>query len=324
MAPIIEAHGLVKRYKEVVALDGLDLAVEPGTILSVLGPNGAGKTTAVSILTTLLKADEGTARVAGFDVNEHPDEVKKNIGLSGQFAAVDEQLTGFENLRMVGRLYRMGKPAAVRRSRELLEQFDLTEAADRPVKGYSGGMRRRLDLAGALIAEPPILFLDEPTTGLDPRSRADLWIAIKGLVAGGTTLLLTTQYMEEAEHLADDIMVIDHGKEIAHGTADELKTRLGGERVVVTVADRDHIASATEVLAQFAVGEQHVDDHTRELTVPISGGAPVLTAALRALDSAGIAVTDVGLRRPTLDDVFLTLTGHRTEEKDSETAEVSA
>jgi len=322
VAPIIEAHGLVKRYKEIVALDGLDLAVEPGTILSVLGPNGAGKTTAVSILTTLIKADEGTATVAGFDVREHPDEVKKNIGLSGQYAAVDEQLTGFENLRMVGRLYRMGKPAAVRRSRELLEQFDLTDAADRPVKGYSGGMRRRLDLAGALIAEPPILFLDEPTTGLDPRSRADLWIAIKGLVAGGTTLLLTTQYMEEAEHLADDIMVIDHGREIAHGTADELKNMLGGERVVVTVADPDHIARATEVLAQFAVGEQHVDDHTRELTVPISGGAPVLTAALRALDTAGIAVTDVGLRRPTLDDVFLTLTGHRTEETEIASVEV--
>ena len=322
MASIIEAHGLVKRYKEVVALDGLDLAVEEGTILAVLGPNGAGKTTAVSILTTLLKADEGTATVAGFDVREHPDEVKKNIGLSGQFAAVDEQLTGFENLRMVGRLYRMGKPAAVKRSRELLEQFDLTEAADRPVKGYSGGMRRRLDLAGALIAEPPILFLDEPTTGLDPRSRADLWIAIKDLVAKGTTLLLTTQYMEEAEHLADDIMVIDHGKEIAHGNADELKQMIGGERVVVTVSHGDDVVRATDVLAQFAVGEQHIDDHTREITVPISGGAPVLTAALRALDVAGVEISDVGLRRPTLDDVFLTLTGHRTEETKSESAEV--
>ena len=313
MASIIEAHGLVKRYKEVVALDGLDLAVEEGTILAVLGPNGAGKTTAVSILTTLLKADEGTATVAGFDVREHPDEVKKNIGLSGQFAAVDEQLTGFENLRMVGRLYRMGKPAAVKRSRELLEQFDLTEAADRPVKGYSGGMRRRLDLAGALIAEPPILFLDEPTTGLDPRSRADLWIAIKDLVAKGTTLLLTTQYMEEAEHLADDIMVIDHGKEIAHGNADELKQMIGGERVVVTVSHGDDVVQATDVLAQFAVGEQHIDDHTREITVPISGGAPVLTAALRALDVAGVEISDVGL---------LTLTGHRTEETKSESAEV--
>ncbi|MDH3192772.1 MAG: ATP-binding cassette domain-containing protein [Acidimicrobiia bacterium] len=322
MAPTIEAHGLVKRYKEVVALDGLDLAVEQGTILAVLGPNGAGKTTAVSILTTLLKADEGTATVAGFDVRDHPDEVKKNIGLSGQFAAVDEQLTGFENLRMVGRLYRMGKPAAVRRSRELLEQFDLTEAADRPVKGYSGGMRRRLDLAGALIAEPPILFLDEPTTGLDPRSRADLWIAIKDLVAKGTTLLLTTQYMEEAEHLADDIMVIDHGKEIAHGNADELKTMIGGERVVVTVSHADDVVRATDLLAQFAVGEQYIEDHTREITVPISGGAPVLTAALRALDVAGVEISDVGLRRPTLDDVFLTLTGHRTEETNSESAEV--
>lgn len=324
MAPIIEAHGLVKHYKEIVALDGLDLAVEPGTILSVLGPNGAGKTTAVSILTTLIKADEGTAEVAGFDVRQHPDEVKKNIGLSGQYAAVDEQLTGFENLRMVGRLYRMGRPAAVGRARELLEQFDLTEAADRPVKGYSGGMRRRLDLAGALIAEPPILFLDEPTTGLDPRSRADLWIAIKGLVSKGTTLLLTTQYMEEAEHLADDIMVIDHGKEIAHGTADDLKNMIGGERIAVTVADAEDVARATEVLAQFAVGEQHVDDHTREITVPITGGAPVLTAALRALDVAGVALSDVGLRRPTLDDVFLTLTGHRTEESKPESAEVDA
>jgi ABC-2 type transport system ATP-binding protein len=322
MASIIEAHGLVKRYKKVVALDGLDLAVDKGTILSVLGPNGAGKTTAVSILTTLIKADEGTARVAGIDVNEHPDEVKKNIGLSGQYAAVDEQLTGFENLRMVGRLYRMGRLNAVRRARELLEQFDLTEAADRPVKGYSGGMRRRLDLAGALIAEPPILFLDEPTTGLDPRSRADLWIAIKGLVAGGTTLLLTTQYMEEAEHLADDIMVINHGREIAHGTADELKRMIGGERVVVTVTDASQIPTATELLVPFALGEPHVDDHTREITVPITGGASVLTAALRALDVAGVAVSDVGLRRPTLDDVFLTLTGHRTEETEIASAEV--
>lgn len=313
MNNIIEASGLVKRYKEVTALAGLDLEVEEGTILSLLGPNGAGKTTAVSILSTLLDADEGTAHVAGKNVKTDPEGVRRLIGLSGQSTAVDEHLTGFENLDMIGRLYHLGRSRSKTRGRELLEMFHLTEAGDRPVKGYSGGMRRRLDLAGALVAEPPVLFLDEPTSGLDPRSRTDLWQTIRDLVGRGTTLLLTTQYLEEADMLADDIMVIDHGREIAHGTADELKTQVGGERVWVTVADSSEISLASSVLARFAVGEVQVDQRTRGLTAPISGGAPVLTQALRDLDAAGVEVQDVGLRRPTLDDVFLALTGHVAE-----------
>ena len=311
MTAVIEAFGLEKRYGDVVALDGVSLSVDQGTILGLLGPNGAGKTTVVSILATLIKPDTGTAFVAGCDVVDDPESVKKNIGVSGQYAAVDEQLTGFENLRMVGRLYRLGR--AVSRSRDLLEQFDLTEAADRPVKGYSGGMRRRLDLACALIADPPVLFMDEPTTGLDPKSRSDLWETIKTLVAGGTTLLLTTQYMEEAEHLADDIVVIDHGREIAHGTADELKALVGGERVTVTTADPSDLGLGAEVLRTISVSDIHTDAHTHQITVPISGGSETLTQALRLLHDAGVEVSDVGLRRPTLDDVFLTLTGHRSD-----------
>ena len=234
MTNMIEAHGLVKRYKEVTALAGIDLVVPEGVILALLGPNGAGKTTAVNILTTLLEPDEGSAVVAGFDVHKDPKSVRRRIGLSGQFAAVDEHLTGFENLDMIGRLYHMGKDPSRLRARELLETFDLADAGDRPVKTYSGGMRRRLDVAGALVAAPPVLFLDEPTTGLDPRSRIDLWVVIRDLVERGTTLLLTTQYLEEADHLADDIIVIDHGREIAHGTSDQLKTQVGGERIEVT------------------------------------------------------------------------------------------
>jgi ABC-2 type transport system ATP-binding protein len=272
----------------------------------------------VSILTTLLAPDGGTATVAGHDVATDPDEVRRLIGLSGQYAAVDETLTGFENLDMIGRLYRLGRRRARERARSLLDTFGLAEAADRPVKTYSGGMRRRLDLAGALVAEPPVLFLDEPTTGLDPRSRTDLWAVIRDLVAGGATLLLTTQYLEEADHLADDILVIDHGRAIAHGTADELKARLGGERIEVTVAEPGDIPTARDVLAAVAVGEIQVDGHRRALTVPITGGAPVLIGALRDLDAAGVVAQDVGLRRPTLDDVFLTLTGHAAEEDDPE------
>lgn len=309
-ANIIEASGLVKRYGSVTALDGLDLEVPEGSIFGLLGPNGAGKTTAVSILTTLLIADSGRATVAGADINTSPDEVRRNIGLSGQYAAVDEQLTGFENLDMVGRLYRLGKQRSRDRARELLERFDLVDAADRPVKTYSGGMRRRLDLAGALVAEPPVLFLDEPTTGLDPRSRTELWSVIRDLVGRGATLLLTTQYMEEAEQLADDIMVIDHGREIAHGTADELKLLVGGERIDVTLDHAEQLAGARRVLERFAIGDVFVDERGRELVVPISGGARTLTEALRALDAEGVTVGDVGLRRPTLDDVFLSLTGH--------------
>ncbi len=324
MARIIEATGLVKRYGDVTALDGLDLQVEEGTILGLLGPNGAGKTTAVSILTTLLEPDEGTASVAGADVFRSPGEVRKLIGLSGQFAAVDEHLTGYENLDMIGRLYHLGKERSRSQARKLLEQFDLADAANRPVKTYSGGMRRRLDVAAALVAEPPVLFLDEPTTGLDPRSRIDLWAVIRGLVAGGTTLLLTTQYLEEADHLADEIVVIDHGREIAKGTADQLKDKVGGERIEAVMANVADLTRAHEVLSHLAVGEIQIDEHGRELTIPISGGAQVLTRALRELDAAGVEVQDVGLRRPTLDDVFLSLTGHKAEEEIPVTKEVSS
>ncbi len=314
MPNVIEAAGLTKRYGEVIALDKLDLAVAEGTVLGLLGPNGAGKTTAVSILTTLVEPDAGTATVAGADLIRQPGEVRRRIGLSGQYAAVDEHLTGFENLDMIGRLYRMGRRSARERARELLERFDLAEAGDRPVKTYSGGMRRRLDLAGALVAAPPVLFLDEPTTGLDPRSRNDLWAIITELVGQGSTLLLTTQYLDEADQLADEILVIDHGQAIAQGTADDIKGMVGGERIEVTVAHPDEAEKARSVLAPFATGriESHGGRDTT-LVVPITGGAPVLTQALRALDGDGIGVRDVMLRRPTLDDAFLALTGHGTE-----------
>ena len=317
MKNMIEASGLVKRYKDVTALDGLDLAVAEGIVLGLLGPNGAGKTTAVSILSTLLEPDEGSAMVAGANVRTEPGKVRKLIGLSGQYAAVDEHLTGYENLDMIGRLYHLGKGRSKARARELLERFDLSEAGDRPVKTYSGGMRRRLDLAGALVAEPSVLFLDEPSSGLDPRSRTELWGVIRELVATGTTLLLTTQYLEEADQLADDIIVIDHGREIAHGTSDQLKTQVGGERIEVILAEFTQVGTAHEVLARFSVGEVHIDERTRGLTAPISGGATTLTQALRDLDARGIVVQDVGLRRPTLDDVFLTLTGHVAEAPES-------
>jgi ABC-2 type transport system ATP-binding protein len=313
MADVIRATGLVKTYGNVRALDGLDLAVPEGTVLGLLGPNGAGKTTVVRILATLLKADGGSAEVAGFDVARQPGKVREQIGLSGQYAAVDEYLTGYENLDMVGRLYGLGVRKSRERARELLERFTLADAADRTVKTYSGGMRRRLDLAGALVAQPPVLFLDEPTTGLDPRSRTDMWEVLVELVKAGTTLLLTTQYLEEADRLADDILVIDHGRAIAHGTADELKAHVGGERVEIVVGTAADVAAARTVLAALADGEIVIEEHTRRVTAPVKGGAGVLVEALRRLDAEGIVLLDVALRRPTLDDVFLTLTGHAAE-----------
>ncbi|WP_405942177.1 ATP-binding cassette domain-containing protein [Streptomyces sp. NBC_00207] len=314
MPGAIHAEGLVKTFGDVRALDGVDLDVPEGTVLGLLGPNGAGKTTTVRVLTTLLQPDSGKAVVAGIDVLKHPNEVRRAIGLSGQFAAVDEYLTGRENLQMVGQLYQMKARAAKARADELLERFNLGDAADRTAKTYSGGMRRRLDLAAALVVSPPVMFMDEPTTGLDPRNRQQLWGIIQELVAGGTTLLLTTQYLEEADHLAHDICVVDHGKVIARGTSDQLKARTGGERVEVVVHERDHIATAREVLAGFGKGETTVEEHTRKLTVPVSGGAKLLAEVIRELDGRGIEIDDIGLRRPTLDDVFISLTGHAAEQ----------
>ena len=313
MVDVIRARGLVKRFGALTALDGLDLTVAEGTVLALLGPNGAGKTTAVRILTTLLRPDEGTAEVAGVDIRTSPAAVRKLIGLSGQYAAVDEYLTGFENLEMVGRLYRLGRARSRRRAEELLEGFDLADAGDRPVKTYSGGMRRRLDLAGALVAEPPVLFLDEPTTGLDPRSRNDLWDVIRELVRGGTTLLLTTQYLEEADRLADDILVIDHGRAIARGTADQLKGRVGGERVEVVVETAADVARAELVLDELGVGDIQSETQSRRITAPVTGGAAALETALHRLRASGVNIVEIGLRRPTLDDVFLALTGHVSE-----------
>ncbi len=303
------ARGVVKRYGDVTALAGVDLEVPTGTVTALLGPNGAGKTTMVKVLTTLVTPDEGSVVVAGVDVRADPREVRRRIGVSGQYAAVDEYLTGFENLDMVGRLYHLGRQRAKERARELLEVFRLTDAADRPAKTYSGGMRRRLDLAGAIVASPPVLFLDEPTTGLDPRSRLDMWDLLRQLVRDGTTLLLTTQYLEEADTLADDIVVIDHGRAIARGTADELKSQVGGDRVEVEVADDAGVATARAVLARVGGGAEVSDDGARRLTVPVTGGATAMVEVVRALDDAGVRLLDVGLRRPTLDDVFLTLTG---------------
>jgi ABC-2 type transport system ATP-binding protein len=314
MTTVITATGLVKRYGDVTALAGLDLAVPEGTVLGLLGPNGAGKTTAVRILTTLLTPDEGHVEVAGIDVLADPAAARERIGLSGQYAAVDEYLTGAENLQMIGRLYRLDRRRSRARAAELLERFDLTDAGDRPVKTYSGGMRRRLDLAGALVAAPPVLFLDEPTTGLDPRSRLGMWDVIRELIGQGTTLLLTTQYLEEADQLADEIVVIDHGRAIAQGTATQLKAQVGGERVELVLADTAQLELATATLRVDADGEVQVDARSGALSAPVSGGADALMATLRRFDEVGIRLLDVGLRRPTLDDVFLTLTGHAAQD----------
>ena len=312
MKSVIAEH-LVKTYRkgEVVALNDLSLDVEEGTVLGVLGPNGAGKTTTVRILATLLKPDSGHASVAGIDVIKNPDKVRELIGLSGQYAAVDETLTGWDNLVMFGRLYHLGRQPSIDRANELLERFDLTEAARRPIKTYSGGMRRRLDLAASLIVKPKILFLDEPTTGLDPRGRQDMWQVIQELVKGGVTLLLTTQYLEEADQLADEIAVIDRGTVIARGTSDALKKQVGGERLEITVENAD-ISVAQAIVARVSGHATHLD--LRTISAPVQTGSVALMETLRALDDAKIHPLDIGLKRPSLDDVFLSLTGHVAEE----------
>lgn len=312
MSNAISARGLVKHYGSVRAIDGVDLDVEEGTVVGLLGPNGAGKTTTVKVLATLLKPDAGTATVNGFDVVKDADAVRAQIGLTGQYAAVDEYLTGRENLTLFGKLFHLDKQYVKERAAALLDRFDLADAADRPIKTYSGGMRRRLDLAASLIGHPKVLFLDEPTTGLDPRSRLGMWDVIQQLVREGTTVLLTTQYLEEADQLASKIVVIDHGKVIAEGTADQLKSRIGGDRVELQVPADADVTAASNALTLATRSAVMVDG--RRLMAPVSNGSAALVDVVRAFDGAGIHLEDIALRRPTLDDVFLALTGHAAEE----------
>lgn len=312
---MIDAVGLRKRFGETQALDGLDLQVPAGTILGVLGPNGAGKSTAVRVLTTLTRPDSGSARIAGHDVVREPEAVQAQIGVTAQDATLDEVLTGRQNLVMVGRLTGLNRRNAKARADELLERFDLTNAADRVLKGYSGGMRRRLDLAAGLVSRPPLIFLDEPTTGLDPSSRARMWDVIRELVADGVTLLLTTQYLDEADELADRIVVIDHGRAIADGTAAELKTQVGGAQLEVTLSPVGAAArtDAAATLAPFTAGTAHVSQDGLRLRAPVAATSGLATRVVRALDDAGISVDDVEVRQPSLDDVFFALTGHPSD-----------
>ncbi|MBK6855695.1 MAG: ATP-binding cassette domain-containing protein [Microthrixaceae bacterium] len=314
----IEARGLVKRFGPKTALGGIDLTVPTGTVTSVLGPNGAGKTTAVRILTTLSIPDEGTATVAGFDVSSHPTEVRRRIGLTAQDTTVDGLLTGRQNLVMIGELHHLGRAVAQRRADELLEEFSLSDAADRVVSGYSGGMRRRLDIAATLVADPEVLFLDEPTTGLDPRARNELWDVLDTLVDRGTTILLTTQYLEEADRLADDIVVVDHGQIIAQGDARSLKRQVGGDQIQVVASRADQLDAVVVILARASAGEPAVDASSRSVTAPTSDGVSALAAVASALHAEGIEVDDLGLRQPTLDEVFLTLTGTPATDEEPE------
>jgi ABC-2 type transport system ATP-binding protein len=318
MSDAVVAEALVKCFDKTRALDGLDLAVPEGTVLGLLGPNGAGKTTAVRVFSTLLRPDSGRAEVLGIDVTQHPQQVRRSIGLTGQFAAIDDYLTGRENLQLFGRLYHLGAAVAAKRADELLERFDLVDAAGRIAKTYSGGMRRRLDIAASLIVRPPVIFLDEPTTGLDPRSRLGMWNVIEDLVREGTTMLLTTQYLEEADALASSIAVIDRGQVIAQGTSDELKSQVGGSRLELAVESDDAVAPAAAILRKVGDGTEPTVD-ARKVSVPVSDGASVLVEAVRQLDAAQVTIADLAMRRPTLDDVFMRLTGHVAEE--SEVAE---
>ena len=324
MVTAVEVDRVTKRFGSTLALDDVSLRVAAGKVLALLGPNGAGKTTLIRVLATLLAPDRGHASVAGYDVVKDARTIRSLIGLAGQYASVDELLTGRENLELVGLLYHLDRSEYQRRAQEALERMTLTDAGDKPVKTYSGGMRRRLDLAASLIGQPPVLFLDEPTTGLDPRTRNDLWQFIEDLVTDGTTVLLTTQYMEEAEHLADDIIVIDNGKVVAEGTSDELKDQLGGDVLEIRVSDPADLERAADLVAGFGSGPPHIDPALNELTLAIRGGPKVLIEAGRTLDDKGIVLMDLGIRRPSLDDVFLALTGHESSPVDGATLVTAA